>query len=252
MPKPKLFVFLGLLAWFAVSVTLRCFLAIYLEPWFFFFTLTTMSQNFLHTQHGTKLFVFLGLLAWFAVSVTLRRFFFSNLLGTMVFLFHADNNVSEFFRHTTQNGSKGAFSVLLRKVWLTGFRTVHNMVGSGGPKCPCGRWLSSLRRQDLARQWQAWPDGPDRESLSMPVLLVCVGDRVFLFFGPSLFGASLQEWEHIKWRQHGGLRYWNLCLECHRHVRGTDGRTSNRYCRPRCLPCPRLPARELFVREPPS
>ena len=51
------------------------FLAIYLEPWFFFFTLTTMSQNFLHTQHGTKLFVFLGLLAWFAVSVTLRRFF---------------------------------------------------------------------------------------------------------------------------------------------------------------------------------
>ena len=56
----------------------------------------------------------------------------------MVFLFHADNNVSEFFRHTTQNGSKGAFSVLLRKVWLKGFRTVHNMVGSGGPKCPCG------------------------------------------------------------------------------------------------------------------
>ena len=226
------------------------FLAIYLEPWFFFFTLTTMSQNFLHTQHGTKLFVFLGLLAWFAVSVTLRCFF-CNLLGTMVFHFHADNNVSEFFRHTTQNGSKGAFSVLLRKVWLTGFRTVHNMVGSGGPKCPCGRWLSSLRRQDLARQWQAWPDGPDRESLSMPVLLVCVGDRVFLFFGPSLFGASLQEWEHIKWRQHGGLRYWNLCLECHRHVWGTDGRTSNRYCRPRCLPCPRLPAGELFVREPP-
>ena len=133
-----------------------------------------MSQNFLHTQHGTKLFVFLGLLAWFAVSVTLRCFF-CNLLGTMVFLFHADNNVSEIFRHTTQNGSKGAFSVLLRKVWLTGFRTVHNMVGSGGPKCPCGRWLSSLRRQDLARQWQAWPDGPDRESLSMPVLLVCVG-----------------------------------------------------------------------------
>ena len=42
----------------------------------------------------------------------------------MVFLFHADNNVSEFFRHTTQNGSKGAFSVLLRKVWLKGFRTV--------------------------------------------------------------------------------------------------------------------------------
>ena len=197
-----------------------------------------------------KLFVFLGLLAWFAVSVTLRCFF-CNLLGTMVFLFHADNNVSEFFRHPTQNGSKGAFSVLLRKVWLKGFRTVHNMVGSGGPKCPCGRWLSSLRSQDLARQWQAWPDGPDRESLSMPVLLVCVGDRVFLFFGPSLSCASLQEWEHIKWRQHGGLRYWNLCLECHRHVWGTDGRTSNRYCRPRCLPCPRLPAGELFVREPP-
>ena len=172
-----------------------------------------------------KLFVFLGLLAWFAVSVTLRCFF-CNLLGTMVFLFHADNNVSEFFRHTTQNGSKGAFSVLLRKVWLKGFRTVHNMVGSGGPKCLCGRWLSSLRSQDLARQWQAWPDGPDGESLSMPVLLVCVGDRVFLFFGPSLSCASLQEWEHIKWRQHGRLRYWTLCLECDRHVWGTDGRTS--------------------------
>ena len=54
-----------------------------------------MSQNFLHTQHGTKLFVFLGLLAWFAVSVTLRRFFFANLLGTMVFLFHADNHGSK-------------------------------------------------------------------------------------------------------------------------------------------------------------
>ena len=76
------------------------FLAIYLEPWFFFFTLTTMSQNFLHTQHGTKLF--LGLLAWFAVSVTLRCFF-GNLLGTMGFSFHADNNVSEFFTHTTRN-----------------------------------------------------------------------------------------------------------------------------------------------------
>ena len=59
--------------------------------------------------------------------------FFCNLLGTIVFL-HADKHVSEFFRHTTQNGSKGAFSVLLRKVWLKGFRTVHNMVGSGGPK----------------------------------------------------------------------------------------------------------------------
>ena len=54
VPKPKLFVFLGLLAWFAVSVTLRCFFfAIYLEPWFFFFTLTTMFQNFLDTQHRT-------------------------------------------------------------------------------------------------------------------------------------------------------------------------------------------------------
>ena len=30
-------------------------------------------------------------------------FFFGNLLGTMVFLFHADNNVSEFFTHTTRN-----------------------------------------------------------------------------------------------------------------------------------------------------
>ena len=50
----KLFVFLGLLAWFAVSVTLRrFFLPIYLEPWFFFFTLTTMFQNFLDTQHRT-------------------------------------------------------------------------------------------------------------------------------------------------------------------------------------------------------
>ena len=54
VPKPKLFVFLGLLAWFAVSVTLRrFFLPIYLEPWFFFFTLTTMFQNFLDTQHRT-------------------------------------------------------------------------------------------------------------------------------------------------------------------------------------------------------
>ena len=29
------------------------FLPIYLEPWFFFFTLTTMFQNFLDTQHRT-------------------------------------------------------------------------------------------------------------------------------------------------------------------------------------------------------
>ena len=29
------------------------FFAIYLEPWFFFFTLTTMFQNFLDTQHRT-------------------------------------------------------------------------------------------------------------------------------------------------------------------------------------------------------
>ena len=102
--------FLGLLAWFAVSVTLRCFfVAIYLEPWFFFFTLTTMSQNFLHTQHGTKLFVFLGLLAWFAVSVTLRRFFFANLLGTMVFLFHADNNVSNFLDTQHRTAPRGLF-----------------------------------------------------------------------------------------------------------------------------------------------
>ena len=95
----------------------------------------------------------------------IATFFFANLLGTMVFLFHADNNVSEFFRHTTQNGSKGAFSVLLRKVWLTGFRTVHNMVGSGGPKCPCGRWLSSLRfsigkswkiMDNHGRSWKTW------------------------------------------------------------------------------------------------
>ena len=217
---------------------------------FLFHADNNVSEFFTHTtrNEAVRISRLVGLVC---CECHIATFFFANLLGTMVFLFHADNNVSEFFRHTTQNGSKGAFSVLLRKVWLTGFRTVHNMVGSGGPKCPCGRWLSSLRRQDLARQWQAWPDGPDRESLSMPVLLVCVGDRVFLFFGPSLFGASLQEWEHIKWRQHGGLRYWNLCLECHRHVWGTDGRTSNRYCRPRCLPCPRLPAGELFVREPP-
>ena len=33
----------------------------------------------------------------------IAMFFFGNLLGTMVFLFHADNNVSEFFTHTTRN-----------------------------------------------------------------------------------------------------------------------------------------------------
>ena len=43
--------------------------------------------------------------------------FFCNLLGTMVFLFHADAFPSEqffriFSRQTTKNGSKGAFSVL--------------------------------------------------------------------------------------------------------------------------------------------
>ena len=45
-----------------------------------------------------KLCVFLGLLAWFASSVT-WQLFFCNLLGTMVFLFHADAFPSEqFFR----------------------------------------------------------------------------------------------------------------------------------------------------------
>ena len=348
MPKPKLFVFLGLLAWFAVSVTLRCFfLAIYLEPWFFFFTLTTMSQNFLHTQHGTKLFVFLGLLAWFAVSVTLRcffgnllgtmvflfhadnnvseffthttrneavsrlvglvccechiaMFFFGNLLGTMVFLFHADNNVSEFFTHTTRNEAVRIsrlvglvccechiatfFLPIYLEPWFFFFTlttmfqnfldTQHRTAPRGLFRFCCERcgsqvfalctiWSAVAGQSALvaggcllfdARTWlgSGRPGRTDQTvSLFQCPFCSCVLGIVFsCFFGPSLFGASLQEWEHIKWRQHGGLRYWNLCLECHRHVLGTDGRTSNRYCRPRCLPCPRLPAGELFVREP--
>ena len=38
----------------------------------------------------------------------------------------------------------------------------------------------------------------------------------------------------------------------HRHVRGTDGRTSNRYCRPRCLPCPPATGRRTLCPGTPS
>lgn len=31
---------------------------------------------------------------------------------------------------------------------------VNGMVGSGGPKCRCGRWVSSFRSHDLAEKWQ--------------------------------------------------------------------------------------------------
>ena len=31
---------------------------------------------------------------------------------------------------------------------------VDGMVGSGGPKCRCGRWVSSFRSHDLAEKWQ--------------------------------------------------------------------------------------------------
>ena len=80
----------------------------------------------------------------------IAMFFFCNLLGTMVFLFHADNNVSEVFRHTTQNGSKGAFSVLLRKVWLKGFRkqpiTTNPTTPGGGARKSAGV-LQKKRRE---------------------------------------------------------------------------------------------------------
>ena len=85
------------------------FLAIYLEPWFFFFTLTTMSQNFLHTQHGTKLFVFLGLLAWFAVSVTLRRFSLPIYLEPWFFFFTLTTMFQNFLDTQHRTAPRGLF-----------------------------------------------------------------------------------------------------------------------------------------------
>ena len=52
--KPKLCVFLGLLAWFASSVTWQLFfLQFTWNHGFSFFTLTTIFQNFVNTQHRT-------------------------------------------------------------------------------------------------------------------------------------------------------------------------------------------------------
>ena len=33
-------------------------------------------------------------------------------------------------------------------------RSFCAMVGSGGPKCPCGRWLTSLRSAEVATAWK--------------------------------------------------------------------------------------------------
>ena len=97
MPKPKLFVFLGELAWFAVSVTLRCFFGNLLGTMVFLFHAdNNVSEFFTHTtrNEAVRISRLVGLVC---CECHIATFFFANLLGTMVFLFHADNNVSEFF-----------------------------------------------------------------------------------------------------------------------------------------------------------
>ena len=106
------------------------FFAIYLEPWFFFFTLMRFHPNNFSeyfrqtTKNGSKgtfsvcrrvsfSFYSCPLRFWFAMALAThacdaepKLFVF---LEPWFFFFFADNNFSEFCKHTTQNGSKGFF-----------------------------------------------------------------------------------------------------------------------------------------------
>ena len=85
-----------------------------------------------------------------------------------------------------------------------------------------------------------------------PHVTICTCIHLFLY--PSIFlsihpclapgGSHDREWEGVKWRWHGEIRYWRLCLACHQRRWDGDGRTRNRHCRPRSPTspdCPPLP-----------
>lgn len=140
---------------------------------------------------------------------------------------------------------------------------VDGMVGSGGPKCRCGRWVSSFRSHDLAEKWQ----DPDLHKYVFLLGSAYILMYILFMYSVSQTICCFLCLSHLHIRHvlsivvvgvgghqvaaFGRVQVLASVPGLPPAGRGTDGRTTNRYSLPRAPACPRLPVGELFIREPP-